>query len=78
MPGNKILAFGGDYRIVEGAYAHASMARDGVAQVLTEKVQEGYLTEDEALDLARRMLHDNGYELFNLGTLSSSAPNSAG
>ncbi len=36
LPSNKIFGFGGDYIIVEGAYAHAKMARDNVARVLTE------------------------------------------
>ncbi|MHB1006361.1 MAG: amidohydrolase family protein [Chloroflexota bacterium] len=66
VPGNKILAFGGDYRFVEGAYAHAVMARRAVAQVLAEKVEEGYFAEEEALSLARRILHDNAWGLFKL------------
>jgi len=66
VPGHKIMAFGGDYRIVEGAYAHARLAREIVGRVLTEKVEEGYLGEEEALALARRMLHDNARELFRL------------
>jgi hypothetical protein len=66
VPGHKIMAFGGDYRIVEGAYAHARLAREVVGRVLTEKVEEGYLGEEEALALARRMLHDNARELFRL------------
>lgn len=66
VPGNKIMAFGGDYRFVEGAYAHARLARRVVSQVLAEKVSEGYLDEDEALALGKRMLHDNAWELFRL------------
>ncbi len=66
IPSNKILGFGGDYRFVEGSYAHARMAREGVAQVLTEKVKEGYLSEEEALEMGRKILRNNAWELFGL------------
>ncbi len=66
IPGNKIFAFGGDYRFVEGAYAHARMARACVAQVLSEAVDEGYLTLNEALELVRKLLHDNAAQFFRL------------
>ncbi len=66
VPSNKILAFGGDYIFVEGAYAHARMARDNVAAVLTEKVETGYLREAEAMELAHKLLRDNALQLFCL------------
>ena len=66
IPGNKIFAFGGDYRFVEGAYAHARMARACVTRVLTEAVDDGYLALDEALALARKLLHDNAAEFFRI------------
>lgn len=66
IPSNKILGFGGDYRFVEGSYAHSRMAREGVAQVLTEKVREGYLTEVGALEMGRKILRENAWQLFGL------------
>ncbi|MHB1415019.1 MAG: amidohydrolase family protein [Chloroflexota bacterium] len=68
VPGNKILAFGGDYRIVEGAYGHSRIAREVVSRVLAEKVEEDYFGEEEAQALAKRLLHDNAFALFSLGT----------
>jgi len=70
VPGNKIMAFGGDEQTVEMAYAHSRMARQVVARVLSEKVAEGYFKEDEAIVLARRMLRDNPAGLFSLSLLA--------
>ncbi|MFB3924257.1 MAG: amidohydrolase family protein [Terriglobia bacterium] len=65
VPANKILGFGGDFCHVEGAYGHAQMARMGTAEVLADKVENGYLKEDEAASLVERILHLNGKELFS-------------
>jgi predicted TIM-barrel fold metal-dependent hydrolase len=66
VPANKIFAFGGDYIFVEGTYAHSRLARGNVATVLTEKVESGYLTEDEAVQLARQLLRENAIRFFRL------------
>ena len=66
VPANKIIAFGGDYSYVEGAYAHAKMVREMVTETLAEKVISGYLTEEEANELAIKFLRTNPIELFNL------------
>lgn len=66
VPANKILAFGGDFIIPEGAYGHSVMARRVVSRVLTEKVEDGYLAEEEAAALARRILRENAAALFKL------------
>jgi hypothetical protein len=64
VPVNKIFAFGGDYRFPELTYAHAKMARRNVARVLAEKTQEGFCTEQEALEIAGMILRDNAERLF--------------
>ena len=67
VPANKIFAFGGDYRYPELSYAHARMARENVARVLAAKVEEGFCSEEEALEIARMILHDNPDSLFGGG-----------
>ncbi len=64
VPSNKIFGYGGDYRYPELSYAHAKIARRNVAQVLAEKVSEGSCSEEEALELGRKLLHDNPDALF--------------
>ena len=64
LPLNKILGFGGDYRYPELSYAHLRMARRNIAQVLAEKIQDGFCAEDEAVMIGRLILHDNAAALF--------------
>jgi len=40
------------------------MARPNISQVLMEKVSEGCCSEKEALELGRKLLHDNPDALF--------------
>ncbi len=67
VPANKIMAFGGDYIVVEGAYAHSRMARETVTRVLSEKIEEGYMSEDDSLLMAEKILRENAWNLFKLG-----------
>jgi len=67
VPANKITGFGGDYRFVEGTYMHAEMARQNIAWVLAEKVCSGYLNEDQAVELAEKLLRRNAIAIYRLG-----------
>lgn len=53
VPVNKIFAFGGDFIIPEGAYGHSVMARNVIRRVLAKKVEDGYLSEEDAVKIAR-------------------------
>jgi predicted TIM-barrel fold metal-dependent hydrolase len=66
IPSNKIFAFGGDFIVPEGSFGHSVMARRVVSRVLTEKVEDGYLTEEEAVRLGQGMLRDNAAALYRL------------
>jgi predicted TIM-barrel fold metal-dependent hydrolase len=66
VPVNKILAFGGDFIIPEGAYGHAVMARQVVSRVLAAKVRDGYFSEEDAVETARMILRGNAAKLFGL------------
>jgi len=64
VPWYKIFGFGGDYIFAEGVYGHSVIARENIARVLVEKVDEGSFTEEQAVNLAQKLLRDNAYEFF--------------
>lgn len=64
VPGYRLLGFGSDVRFPEMIYGHLEMARACVADVLADKVESDFLSEEEALSLARRMFRDNGVEFY--------------
>jgi predicted TIM-barrel fold metal-dependent hydrolase len=65
-PANKILTFGGDYVIVEPVLGHAALARQGISLALSELVEEGWLSLDNALELTDPIMHENARALFDL------------
>jgi len=67
VPINKIIAFGGDYGLsVEKVYGHLIMAREIVAKVLGHRVEEKSMTEDEAIEIARKWFFYNPKNLYQL------------
>ncbi len=47
-------------------YGHLVMARSCLADVLEAKVRRDYLSQEAAIELLRKMLHDNAVELYGL------------
>jgi predicted TIM-barrel fold metal-dependent hydrolase len=70
VPNNKIMAYGGDSQTVEGAYGASVLARETVASTLILMVKEAYLTESEALDVAKKILRENAITIYNLKPMS--------
>ena len=66
VPGYRILGFGSDVHYPEMILGHLELARSCVADVLAGKVERDYLSEEEAVSLARRMFRDNGIEFYRL------------
>ncbi len=65
-PANKILTFGGDYIPVEPVLGHAVIARRGIALALSELVEEGWLSLENALEMIDPIMHGNARRIFNL------------
>jgi predicted TIM-barrel fold metal-dependent hydrolase len=66
VPNSKIFGFGGDYSIVEKVYGHLKIARENIALVLAGKVREGAWSRSDASLVARRLMHDNAVEFYQL------------
>ncbi|MBN1348592.1 amidohydrolase family protein [candidate division KSB1 bacterium] len=66
VPANRIHGFGGDYDFVEGAFSHAKIARDAIAEVLAQKVLAHDLSETEAQSIARQILWESPAKFYNL------------
>lgn len=64
VPVGKIIAFGGDYGLIDGVYAHQRMARENVSKVLAYKVEEGIFSMEDAKWMAKRMFYDNPKSLY--------------
>ena len=63
-PSNKLFSFGGDYFSVENVYGHSRVARQGIAQALSELVEEGWMAKDEAPAVAERIMRGNALSFF--------------
>ncbi|MBI5834992.1 MAG: hypothetical protein HZB16_22035 [Armatimonadetes bacterium] len=66
-PLNKLLAFGGDtgWPISSAAYAH--QARTWLTRALQAEVDEGLMSEAQAVTAAGRLMVGNAREVFGLG-----------
>jgi uncharacterized protein len=67
VPSNKIIAFGGDYRVaVQKVWGHLVMAREVVASVLAKRIEAGDMDRIHAMCLARLWFHDNPRRIYHL------------
>jgi len=66
IPYTEIHGFGGDYIMVEPVVGHLRAAQRNIAKVLTEKVEEKWFTEDEAVTVANALFRDNALEFFRI------------
>jgi predicted TIM-barrel fold metal-dependent hydrolase len=63
-PANKLFTFGGDYIPVEPVYGHSRIARMGLAQAITELVEESWIAAEETPALIERLMRGNALEVF--------------
>lgn len=58
-PLNKLLVFGGDDVYIENLIGHAELARKGISTALSELVQGEWITEQEMIEIANRIMWKN-------------------
>ena len=66
VPANKVFIFGGDTGWPASSLAYAIQTRKWLNYGLQSEVNDGLLTEAEAIALATRLMYDNQYECFNV------------
>jgi len=67
VPHGKIHGYGSDFGgNPDGAWAHASIARDNIAIALADLVEMEYMSLDEAKEVARSWMFDNANNFFKL------------
>lgn len=67
VPSNKLFGFGGDTFFPRATVAYAMQMRRWLTSALQAEVDEGCLSESQAIRLAQRMLQHNQRECFDVG-----------
>lgn len=65
VPYNKIM-WGGDCSLIEESVGSLEYGKDVIIQVLSKKIQQGLMTEENAIEIANRVFRENAIELFKL------------
>lgn len=66
VPSNKLFAFGGDTGWPTSAMAYAIQARNEIRRALEAEIDDGYMTEKQAMVFADRIMNKNQYECFDI------------
>jgi predicted TIM-barrel fold metal-dependent hydrolase len=66
VPANKVFAFGGDSHWPSTAVAYAAQARAWLTRALQAEVNDGLLTEREAIVYATRLMRQNQLDCFDV------------
>jgi uncharacterized protein len=67
IPYNKI-SWGGDVGTIEESAGALELAKEVVATVLSERIEKGWMEEDMAKEIARRIFRENAIEIYRLET----------
>ena len=65
-PINKLMVFGGDDLYVENLIGHAKMARKGISIALSELIQNKWITEKDAIEIAERIMWKNIEDIYEI------------
>lgn len=66
VPSNKIFAWGGDQMLIEHSYASLLLAKDLIAEVLVDKINNGYFNKSLALSVMKNIVGQNAINLYKL------------
>jgi hypothetical protein len=66
VPYHKLFAFGGDTSWPHVSVAYATQARHWLTRALQAEIDDGHLTEPQAIRLATRFMRENQYDCFDV------------
>lgn len=66
VPSNKLFIFGGDTSFPAGSLSHAIQTRRWLTRTLQAEINDGLLSEAEAIALATRFMRENQYACFRV------------
>jgi hypothetical protein len=66
LPANKQVGFFSDAYCVEWTYAKAVLVRKQLAHVLADKIEQGQYSHEDALSIARAILHESPQTLLGM------------
>ncbi|MFP4026056.1 MAG: amidohydrolase family protein [Thiohalospira sp.] len=65
-PINKIMAFGGDDLYIENLIGHAKLTRKGISKAFSELVQDNWITERDAVEIAEMIMRKNAEDIYEI------------
>ena len=74
VPHSKVFAFGGDTGMIEWVAGYLALAKDNVAVALSELEDSGWLSMDEAKQIALDWFFNNPNEFYGLGLVAIPSP----
>jgi uncharacterized protein len=66
VPSNKLFGFGGDTGWPTSSTAYAIQMRTWFTRALQSEIDDGLLTEKQAIGVASRIMYDNAYDCFDV------------
>ena len=66
VPLGKVMGFGADYCVVENVYGHLVLARRNIARALAALIDQAAITDEQARQWARSLMHDAAIEAYRL------------
>ena len=65
-PINKLMVFGGDDLYVENLIGHTKLARKGISQALCDLIQDKWISEQDAFEIADNIMKKNVEDIYRI------------
>jgi len=65
-PINKLIVFGGDDLYIENLIGHAKLARKGISLALSELINDKWISEKDAIEIAKKIMWKNAEKIYEI------------